>query len=407
MILNNAMRTRNAVEYQELDWTAMQAWFQRMFFSGEELPTGIGTAETLSPIAAAHRILTNSMSLLPIGIYRKKDGARHAVSDDALDWVLKIRASDTQSPALMKKVLMSQAFWYGVGYAWIRLDESGTVQELLPLYTKDVTIKKDPSTGHIWYDCNMEDIRRRFAPSELIIVYFETYDGVRGRGVLDMARDAIATDAASQRFARKFYQNGARMSGIVEVDADLGPDGRNTIKKEFSRYAAGGDDNFKVAVLDRGYKYTPMGLSQSDAQFIEGRSFSVGEVSRFTGIPEFMLQSGKQAYNSNQQQQLSFVTNTLMAHVTQWEQEWAYKLLARKRLLQGEYMKYNLAALLRGDDESRAKFYQIMVFCGIYNPDECRAFEEKDPLPDGLGEHYFMTKNLDTIERIVKGEKRP
>jgi len=41
-------------------------------------------------------------------------------------------------------------------------------------------------------------------------------------------------------------------------------------------------------------KFTPLGLSQSDAQFIESRSFSVEETARFTGIPKYMLQTGKE-----------------------------------------------------------------------------------------------------------------
>ena len=45
---------------------------------------------------------------------------------------------------------------------------------------------------------------------------FETYDGIRGRGLLDLARESIAVDAMTQRYGKKFYQNGARLSGIVE-----------------------------------------------------------------------------------------------------------------------------------------------------------------------------------------------
>ncbi len=403
MMLDRAVRVHNVAEMRELDWTAMQTWFQKVFFSGDDLPVNIQTAEQLSPIAAAHRILTNAMSVLPIGIYQKKDGARHPVSDEYLDWVLKVRANNAMSPSMAKKVMASQAFWHGVGYGWLRRDKAGRVQEILPLYTRDVSMRKDAVTGQLWYDCTMDGEIFTIPAADLLIVFFDTYDGVHGRGVLDMAREAIATDAASQRFAKKFYANGARMSGIVEVDTDLGDPERERIKKEFRRYAASEADAFRVAVLSRNMKYTPMGLSQSEAQFIESRSFSVAEVSRFTGVPEFMLQAGKQSYNSNEQQQLSFVTNTLMGHVVQWEQEFAYKLLTTQQLRQNYYMKFNLAALLRGDDASRAKFYQLMVYCGIYCPDECRAFEEMNPIPGGFGKEFFMTKNLDTMGRIVMG----
>ena len=116
-------------------------------------------------------------------------------------------------------------------------------------------------------------------------------------------------------------------------------EGRDRIKASFQKYAS--EDEFKVAVLDRGMTYTPIGLNQKDAQFIESRNFSVEEVSRFTGIPQYMLQSGKQAYSSNEQQQLDFVISTLQPYVTQWEEEFQYKLLRTDQLAAGLYLRMN------------------------------------------------------------------
>ena len=249
----------------------------------------------------------------------------------------------------------------------------------------------------------MDELSITLAPSQLVIVFFDTYDGVHGRGVLDLARETIKADGSAQMYGRKFYQNGARMSGIVEVDTDLGKDGREAIKNEFSRYAAGAEDAFKVAVLTRGYKYNPIGLNQKDSQYIESRGFSVEEVSRFTGIPAYMMQTGKQSYQSNEQQQLDFVENTLLPHVTAWEQEMSYKLIGGRRLEQGWYLRANVGVLLRGDNESRSRFYEKMIQNSVYCPDDCRAFEEKDPIPGGLGQKFLATKNLASLEAVVNG----
>ena len=91
--------------------------------------------------------------------------------------------------------------------------------------------------------------------------------------------------------------------------------------------------------------------------------------------------------------------------MTQWEEEFQYKLLRRRQLEDGLYMRMNVAARLRGDNESRSRFYEKMVSSAVYCPDDCRALEEKDPLPGGLGARFYMTKNLDTVEHIVSGEE--
>ena len=59
---------------------------------------------------------------------------------------------------------------------------------------------------------------------------------------------------------------------------------------------------------------------------------------------------------------------------------------------------------MRGDDQSRAEFYAKMVEHGIMNPDECRGLEERNPIPGGLGGQFLATKNLGSLESILRGE---
>lgn len=404
MVVSKALarRPKNGVEVRELDWEKMQTWFQKTFFAGEDIPSTQRTAEQESPIAAAHRILTNAMSVMPMALYQRRDGGRYPMAVPELDYLLKVRPNARMGPALCRKILMSQAFWHGEGYLGIFRDRRGRITDLIPLPTEGRTIRRDPSTGQLWYDFTVDGATKTFAPSELVTVFFDTYDGLYGKGVLALAKAAIAADAGAQNYERKFYQNGARMSGIVSVATDLGQEGRDRIKESFQRYAS--DSMFKVAVLDRGMTYTPIGLNQQQAQFIESRHFTVEEVSRFTGIPEYMFQSGKQAYSSNEQQQLDFVVSTLQPYVTQWEEEFQYKLLTRRQLEDGLYLRMNVAARLRGDNESRSRFYEKMIATSVYCPDDCRALEEKNPLPNEAGQRFFMTKNLDTIEHIIEGD---
>lgn len=402
MILSRSMGPRAAVEEQTLSWEEVQGWLRKVFFGGEELESSQANAERLSPVAAAHRILTNSFGLIPFGLYRKDGEERVSVEDPALNRVLKVRANDYMSPFMMRKLVMSNAFWHGFGAVWNRRGPDGQVVQRLPLPSDCCSIRKDAESGRYWYDYNVDGVQRTFSNYELSFLYFETYDGIRGRGLLDLAREAIALDAMAQRYGKKFYQNGARLSGILEVDTDAKPETRKKLKQEFQSYAS--DDAFAVAVVDHGMKFTPVGVSQSDAQFVETREFSVEEVSRFTGIPKHMLQTGKESYDSNAQQRLNYVTDTLLPYVVQWESEDSYKLPAPQDRDRGVYIRGNVEVLLRADPTTRANFYEKMIQHAIYCPDECRAKEEKNPIPGGLGKQFVMTKNLGSLESVLRGE---
>lgn len=401
MILSKAMgpdgRTTRA---GEAEWLQI---LREVFLNGEDLPTGQAAAEQLSPVAAAHRILTNAFGIIPFGVFQKIDGERRPVEDEDLQRLLSQQPNGYMTPFLVNKLVMSNAFWHGFGAVWNRRDGTGRLVERIPLPTDCCSVYKDPEEPVYWYTYTVDGVTRVFAPEELSILFFETYNGVWGRGMLDLAKETVAADGLAQRYGRKFYQNGARISGIVEVDTDASPETKDKIRREFARYAA--DEMFKVAVLDHSMKYTPLGLSQSDAQFIESRTFSVEEIARFTGIPKHMLQTGKESYDSNQQQRVNYVTDTLVPFVTQWEQMNRARLLTRRQRRLGWYVHGNVSVLLRGDDLSRAQFYERMMRNAIYNPDECRALEERAPIPGGLGQKFFLSKNMGSLEAIVGGEE--
>ena len=211
MILDRAINgPRASMETRTLSQEELGRFLKNLFLTGEDVEPGQRAAERLSPVAAAHRILSNSFGLIPFGTYVKDGDARRAVHDPALDRLLHVRANERMSPFLCQKLIMSNAFWHGFGACWNRRDGAGRLVARIPLPTECCTIRKDLESGHYWYDYNVDGWQRTFSPYELSFLFFETYDGIRGRGLLDLARETVAMDTMAQRFGKKFYQNGAR-----------------------------------------------------------------------------------------------------------------------------------------------------------------------------------------------------
>lgn len=402
MLINRKAADRAARPRNE-GWGDFENWLKGY----NESYAGIVPAERLSPVAAAHRIYTNSLASLP-WIVRRKQGANRDETEHYIEQVLKTRANPWMSAFLARKVMLSQAFWYGVGYLYIDRDpQTARIVGLIPLPSESAVRAVDTQTQTVWYsftvqgdDPEQKKLTRKFQESELLIHRFETYDGRSGRGFLELAKNVISADSAAQRYQEKFFRQGSRPAGVILTDAQLDPEAAGIVRSDFERMASGMDNAFRVAVLDNGLKFQQLGISQADAQYIEGRAFTVDEVSRITGIPSYMMQAGKQSYSSNEQQQLDFVTSTLTAPVVSMEQEWTYKLLTEQDRADGYYLRLNIMAMLRGDNESRSRYYEKMISLGIYSQDDCRALEDRSPLPNGLGKSYWMSKNYDRIENF-------
>lgn len=399
MIFSNALR--NAAESEGPATNNFEKIF-RDLLTVSSVGNSPENAEKLGAVAAAHRILTNSLAGMPWQI-RRKEGANRYEVDHALAYPLKTRANAYMSPYMAEKVLISRAFWHGAGYAYIEHDERGQVSEIIPI-PADPEISVNARDNMRWYKFTVPDtqvygrtLTKSFAESQILRFLFETYDGVGGRGMLHIGKETIDTDLKAQKYGNKFYTNGARLSGVIEVDGELGREKRDLLKEEFNRKYSG-ENAFKVAVLDLGMKYTQLGISHQEAQYLENREFSVEEVSRATGIPLHMLQSGKQSYQSNEQQRLDFLTDTLTPHLVQIEQEWKYKLFTRNEIEDGYYLKKNENSIMRGTHEARANYYQKMIGIGAMCADDIRADEDRSPLPDGWGQKFWMSKNFAPVD---------
>ena len=240
--------------------------------SEDNAARGPSSALTSSPVAAAHRILTNAMACMPVDLYRKDGSRRESVEKHPSLYALTVRANENMSPYTFKKVMESKCFWYGEAFAYI--DRSGPLMRLIPL--PDAHQMYEDEQGGRWYSFTAEtkelDLTRKFHEDELLHLRFETGNGRYGIGILQMARDAIRTDLLSQKYAGKFYKQGARPSGIIEVPTKLDQANKDKVRASFERMVGGMDGAFRVAVMDLGMKYTQLGISQRDAQFIESRS---------------------------------------------------------------------------------------------------------------------------------------
>ena len=68
--------------------------------------------------------------------------------------------------------------------------------------------------------------------------------------------------------------------------------------------------------------------------------------------------------------------------------------MSRERGGATEGRPHHPGKLLREDDPK---------FC--IQPDECRAKEEKNPIRGGWGKRFLVTKNLGSLESVLKGEE--
>ena len=142
-------------------------------------------------------------------------------------------------------------------------------------------------------------------------------------------------------------------------------------------------------------KYTPIGISPEQAQFLETRKFQVNEIARIFRVPPHMVGDlEKSSFSNIEQQSLEFVKYTLDPWVVRWEQT-----IHRSLLLPDEksryFVKFNLEGLLRGDYQSRMNGYAIGRQNGWMSANDIRELENLDRIPaEEGGDLYLINGNM-------------
>lgn len=360
-----------------------------------------GGEESALKVSAVYRGINFSaetISVMPF--YIMDERTRQRIDDHPLLDLLKIRPNEAMTPSDYKRLMETNRLLRGNGYAYIgRSTKTGRAEELLPLAPDLVQPWLDEERHlHYLYTDPIGGKVFHLLPNQLIHYKAFTLDGIHGISPLTYAREVIAKDRAAKSYERALYNNGGRPSGVLYTDSDLG--GRVEIqdaegkvvetisKKEQVRRAwekvhAGGDNAFRTAVLDLGLKYQPIAMNNSDAQFVESNDITIADIARFLGVPLHVLMSGKQSYESNQQNRVEYVQTTALATVTACEEEDTFKLLSTMDREKCYRIRRNMNAALRGDYESRSKYYQTMHQIGAYSVNDILALEDMPDVPGG------------------------
>ena len=128
-------------------------------------------------------------------------------------------------------------------------------------------------------------------------------------------------------------------------------------------------------------KYTPIGISPEQAQFLETRKFQINEIARIFRVPPHMVGDlEKSSFSNIEQQSLEFVKYTLDPWVIRWEQSIQRSLLSKDEKA-AYFVKFNLEGLLRGDYQSRMNGYAIGRQNGWMSANDIRELENLDRHP--------------------------
>ena len=359
------------------------------------------SAMQMTAVYSCVRILSEAVAGLPLHLYKyTNSGGKAMALDHPLYRLLHDEPNPEMSSFVFRETLMTHLLLWGNAYAQIIRNGKNEIVALYPLMPNKMSVDRDEN-GHLYYTYYRgqdEAIRNKeFAvtllPSDVLHIPGLGFDGLVGYSPIAMAKNAIGMAIACEEYGAKFFANGAAPGGVLEHPGTI-KDPQRVRESWQSTFGGSGNAN-KIAVLEEGMKYTPIGISPEQAQFLETRKFQINEIARIFRVPPHMVGDlEKSSFSNIEQQSLEFVKYTLDPWVIRWEQSIQRSLLSSDEKA-AYFVKFNLEGLLRGDYQSRMNGYAIGRQNGWMSANDIRELENLDRIPaeDG-GDLYLINGNM-------------
>ena len=376
------------------------------FFGGTSSgkPVNETTAMQMTAVYSCVRILSETVAGLPLNVYKYNDsGGKEKAFKHPLYRLLHDEPNPEMTSFAFRETLMSHLLLWGNAYAQIIRNARGEVIALYPLMPNKMTVDRDQN-GRLFYlyQRGLEDpstlgksTQVSLSPSDVLHIPGLGFDGLIGYSPIAMARNAIGLAIATEEYGAKFFANGAAPSGVLEHPGTLKDPQR--IRDSWNAAHQGSENAHKIAVLEEGLKYTPIGISPEQAQFLETRKFQINEIARIFRVPPHMLADlEKSSFSNIEQQSLEFVKYTLDPWVVRWEQSMCRVLLSESEK-PAYFIKFNVDGLLRGDYASRMSGYATARQNGWMSANDIRELENLDRIAPELGGDLYLINGAMTL----------
>jgi HK97 family phage portal protein len=335
-------------------------------------PVTVDTALRLSTVWGCVRLLADSVSTLPLAVYRGDDNApiplppllQRPSGDfpELADWLW----------AVMASLLLR-------GNAWgVITARSGA--GLLPAQVDLV----HPDRVAVTAEDGRWVIRiagQKMNRADLFHVKAFPWPGsMLGLSPIAYAREAIGLGLGAEKYGAQFFGDAAIPSGVLTSDQRRGQPEADSLK---ARWKAAHKGRRDIAVLGSGAKFQPVMVAPDEAQFIATQKFSVATIARFYGVPPEMLAgetAGHEAYTSPEMRGTDFLTFSL--------RPWLYRVeraISTQLLPSTQRAKFNAGGFVRATLRDRYEAHRIGIEAGFLTRNEARELEDRPPLPDEPG----------------------
>ena len=332
---------------------------------------------------ACMKVLSEAIGKLPVKVqhYTTEGGIRIA-REHPYYQMLNERPNRFMTSGVFWSLMEQCRNHYGNAYALIDTNDPHLPQ-LWPLDPRNVQVVYDNAQKFI---ANVTDIYYKVSTPEGLVVFsseevlhfktFDTVNGLVGRSVREQLASTIQSGVKAQEMVNDMYDSGMTSAAVLQYTGDLNDKNTKTLVEGVQAYLQNKSKKgglARVLPIPVGSTLTPLNMKLADSQFMELKQYTALQIASAFGVKPYQVGDyTKSSYASAEAQQLSFLVDTLLYIIKQYEEEIAYKLLTSDEQRDGFHVKFNVGVLLRADQKTQIETLVSAVSNFLLTPNEAR-----------------------------------
>ena len=344
-------------------------------------------------------LLGQSVGSLTLRTFKRLDKGRQEAIDDPIWRLLALVPNDEMSAKDLWTSVVGCLALCGNSYTEILRDKSKAPAQLYPLHSLKTEPVRLPNGKLAYKTLDYATGGERIVNSADVLHFrLFSWDGLKGLSPIQQARQDIGLARAATKFGARHFGNGSKPPGILTPVATVSEQDLVNFRRAWE-LANAGDNQGRTAVLPSDWKFTSIGVTPEDSQYLQTRQMSRADIASLFGIPPHMVGDTTRLSNNNHENEsLSFVQDTLQPYLKTIEQEIAIKLLGADPR---RFVEFDVSERLRGDFQSTMQGFAVGKQWGFYNSNT--VLEKLGENPIGAeGDIYWAPVNMTNAANLIK-----
>ncbi|PDY23179.1 phage portal protein [Bacillus cereus] len=347
---------------------------------------GIIKADQLKSIPTAKtslELICNSIAQLPIYLYKEQNGETVKVPNDKRIMLLNNEPNYFTDSVQFKRKLVEDYILYGKALSYVER-AGNTVLHLHGLDADKVQFKYSTIDGITWNKIEVQYMGvggAKILPYENLLLIDSGSNGVlkSGERTLQLALNEV-------EFSKSLLENFALPTGVIETASKMSETAVKRLRKGWESLYGGARNAGRTVILEEGLKYKPISLDPNQLQLTDSKKVTTSEITRLFNVPESMINSNLNKYNSNVAENLHFLQYTLSPIISAIESALDKSLLLESEKEDGYYFRFDVNEVLRGTPKEQVETIGLAVEKGLFSINEARTMLDKKPIQ----KDYFM-----------------